>query len=202
MSKILVFGDSISWGAFDTKAGGWVERLKTYFLGNYKERDISVYNLSVSSNDTRGVLEFLEQDIKRINKIEFEDLTLLFSIGSNDPRYVDVEQNVVVSESEFIENIKSIIELAKSFSSRVVFTGLTVVDENLTLPWNGNEYWKNQDLKRYDEIISQLCEKYGVDFISLFGLLTINDLDDGLHPNSEGHRKIFEKVREYFEKLL
>lgn len=202
MSKILVFGDSISWGAFDTELGGWVERLKTYFLGNYKERDISVYNLSVSSNDTRGVLEFLEQDINKINKIEFEDLTLLFSIGSNDPRYIDVEANVVVPEAEFRENIKNIIDEAKVFSTRVVFTGLTIVDDRITQPWNGNEYWSNSDIKRYDQIIEKICKDNNIDFIPLIDAIAISDLSDGLHPNSNGHEKIFERVKNYFQKFL
>jgi lysophospholipase L1-like esterase len=28
MVKILVFGDSIAWGAFDLEKGGWVEKIK------------------------------------------------------------------------------------------------------------------------------------------------------------------------------
>ena len=60
MVKILVFGDSVAWGAFDNEKGGWVERLKTHFLQNYEEHRIGVYNFSVSSNDTRDVLKFFE----------------------------------------------------------------------------------------------------------------------------------------------
>ena len=120
MIKILVFGDSIAWGAFDNEKGGWVERLKAYFLQNYQEQGIGVYNFSVSSNDTRGVLKFLESDIDKINQIEKEDLILLFSIGSNDPRYIDKPSNIYISEKEFNDNLQKIIETAKKYYSRAI----------------------------------------------------------------------------------
>ena len=109
MVKILVFGDSIAWGAFDIKQGGWVERLKTFFLQNYSKKGIGVYNFAISSNDTIGVLEFLEADINKIDKIESEDYILLFSIGSNDCRYIDEKNNVFVPQKEFEENLQKII---------------------------------------------------------------------------------------------
>ncbi|MCK5416236.1 hypothetical protein KAI92_02295 [Candidatus Parcubacteria bacterium] len=53
MKKILVFGDSIAWGAFDCDYGGWVERLKIKYLKTYKKEGLGVYNLSISSNNTK-----------------------------------------------------------------------------------------------------------------------------------------------------
>lgn len=140
MVKILVFGDSIAWGAFDNEKGGWVERLKAHFLQNYKEQGVGIYNFSVSSNDTRGVLKFLESDIDKINQIEKEDLVLLFSIGSNDPKYIDEPNNVCISENEFDENLQKIIETAKKYSKKIIFTGLMKVNDKLTQPWNENEF--------------------------------------------------------------
>jgi len=141
MVKILVFGDSISWGAFDNDCGGWVERLKIYFWQNYKEKEISVYNLSVSSNDTRGVLEFLENDIKKITQIAPEELILLFSIGSNDPMYTNEKNNILVPVKEFKDNLQKIINISKKYSNKIIFTGLMKIDDKLTQPWNKNEFW-------------------------------------------------------------
>ena len=202
MVKILVFGDSIAWGAFDNQKGGWVERLKTHFLQNYKNQGIWVYNFSVSSNDTRGVLNFLESDIKKINQIEKEDLILLFSIGSNDPRYIDEPNNIFISEKEFNNNLQKIIETAKSFSSNVIFTGLMKVDEKLTQPWNENEFWKNKDIENYDKIISEKCTENKINFIPLFNLINESDLSDGLHPNTKGHEKIFNHIKEQLLELI
>ncbi|MFH1838094.1 MAG: hypothetical protein ABH808_01185 [Candidatus Kuenenbacteria bacterium] len=51
MKKILIFGDSIAWGAFDYSHGGLAERLRKKYFQTYKshksETHISVYNLSI-----------------------------------------------------------------------------------------------------------------------------------------------------------
>jgi len=195
MVKILVFGDSIAWGAFDNEKGGWVERLKTHFLQNYREQGVGIYNLSVSSNDSRGVLKFLESDIEKINQIEKEDLILLFSIGSNDPRYIDEPKNIFISKKEFDENLQKIIDIAKKHSKNIIFTGLMKVDDKLTQPWNENEFWKNKDIKNYDSIISKKCTENKINFIPLFNIINESDLSDGLHPNTKGHEKVFNNIK-------
>jgi len=42
-----------------------------------------------------------------------------------------------------------------------------------------------------------VCEENNVLFLDIFGLLENNDFEDGLHPNAEGHNKIFQKVRNF-----
>ncbi|MEA1963419.1 MAG: hypothetical protein U9M94_04270 [Patescibacteria group bacterium] len=34
-------------------------------------------------------------------------------------------------------------------------------------------------------------------FIEMFDLLNDEDLEDGLHPNSDGHEKMFKRVRDF-----
>ncbi len=199
MTKILVLGDSIAWGAFDTEQGGWVERLKTFFFQDYKEKGIGVYNFSVSSNDTRGVLEFLEADIKKIDKIGKEDYILLFSVGSNDPGYIYNKNNVFVPQKEFEENLRKIIQIAKRYSKKIFFTGLMKVDEDLTKPWHANEFWENADIKKYNDIIENKCKEEQINFIPLFDLIDKSELSDGLHSNVEGHKKIFNRVKKYLD---
>jgi len=200
MKKILIFGDSIAWGAFDFEYGGWVERLKTKYLGTYKKEEIGVYNLSISSNDTRGILYSLEKELSIFNKIEPEEYIFLFSIGSNDPLYVDTRNNIRVPFDEFKNNLKKIIELSKKYTTKIVFTGLLTIDENKTMPWSEDEYWENKDLKKYNDAIKEVCDNNKLDFIPFWDLLDKNDLQDGLHPNSRGHEKIFNRVNEYFSK--
>lgn len=202
MVKILVFGDSIAWGAFDNEKGGWVERLKTHFLQNYEEQGVGIYNFAVSSNDTRGVLKFLGSDIEKINQIEKEDLILLFSIGSNDPRYIDEPNNVFITEKEFDENLQKIIELAQKYSNNIIFTGLMKVDDKLTQPWNENEFWENKSIESYNKIISQKCAENKINFIPLFNIINESDLSDGLHPNTKGHEKIYNHIKEKLQKFM
>ena len=202
MAKILVFGDSIAWGAFDLEKGGWVERLKTYFLNKRPEGKYYVYNFGVSSNDTNGVLFQLEDQIKIIEKIEPDDYIFVFSIGSNDCRYVDSKEKMFISKEDFKKNILKIISISKKYSNKIFFTGFTSIDESKTKPWNENEYWEAEDLKDYESILENICIKEKIEYIRLNDLLSKEDLYDGLHPNSEGHRKIFERVKEELNNIL
>ena len=206
MVKILVFGDSISWGAFDKEKGGWVERLKSFYLKDYEKNKVAIYNLGTSGSDTNGTLKYLEYDIKRLIElveINTKDLILLFSIGSNDPYYTNTKNNINIKQSQFIKNIEKIIEIGKKHTNKIVFTGLMKVDDNLTQPWTANEFWDNQDIIEYDKIIENICKEQNIDFIPLINLLNIeNDLEDGLHPNSKGHTKIYNCVKKYLEKNI
>jgi len=203
MKKILIFGDSISWGAFDYERGGWVERLKTKYLDTYGSGGgIGVYNLSVSSNNTPGVLETIENDITKINKIEPEDYVFLFSIGSNDPVYIDTRENIGVPFDLYKNNLEKIIEISKKYTRDIIFTGLMMVDENKTKPWSENEYWENKDIKKYNDEIEIICKKHELDFIPLWNIITTNDLSDGLHPNTKGHEKIYNQVEKHLSKKL
>lgn len=200
MVKILVFGDSITWGAFDLEKGGWVERLKTEFLKTYKEEGISIYNLGISSNDSKGVLHQLEADISKFKVIEPENLTILFSIGSNDPRYIKTKDQVVIPIEEFKKNIKEIINISRKHTQKIIFTGLMIIDETKTKPWVEDEYWEEADLKIYNDIIENICKEEDILFIPTWDLLVKEDLHDGLHPTAVGHEKIFHRVKEFLEK--
>ncbi len=206
MAKILVFGDSIAWGAFDTERGGWVERLKVYFFNKRPNAWYSVYNFGVSSNDTKGVLFQLEDQIKIIEEIEPDDYIFLFSIGSNDCRYVGSKKNKVVPIQEFENNLKKIIEISKKYSDKIIFTGLLKVEEEKTTPFLGavteTEFYENDDIKEYNDIIEKICKEEILNFIPLQDLLSQGDLQDGIHPNSEGHKKIFEVIKNYLNKNL
>jgi len=46
-TRISIFGDSITWGAWNPENGGWVAQLRRYFETN-ENYDVDVYNLGVS----------------------------------------------------------------------------------------------------------------------------------------------------------
>jgi len=202
MVKILVFGDSITWGAFDLESGGWVERLKTVYMNMRPEVKYYVYNFGVSSNDTRGVLFELEKRLEIIEKIEPDDYIFVFSIGSNDCRYIKTKENKFVPIDEFESNLKKIISLTRKYSEKIIFTGFLEVDESKTKPWLEDEFWENDDLEEYDKKLKGICKSENIGFIPFLNLLTKEDLHDGLHPNSKGHRKIFERVKEELNEIL
>ena len=49
---ICIFGDSITWGAYDPEQGGWATRLRNYF--EKQDNDVDVYNLGISGDNING----------------------------------------------------------------------------------------------------------------------------------------------------
>ncbi|MCX6785125.1 MAG: GDSL-type esterase/lipase family protein [Candidatus Komeilibacteria bacterium] len=202
MTKILIFGDSIAWGAFDSENGGWAEQIKKDYLKTFKTEEIGVYNLAISGNDTRGVLFSLEKEIEIFNLVEAEEYIFLFSIGSNDLRFINTKDNPFVPLDEFKNNLEQIVKIVKKYSSKIIFTGLLIVNEKLTKPWVENLYWENDDLKKYDQAIEDFCKQHSITFIPLIDLLTTADVPDGLHPNTAGHKKIYARIKDRLQKII
>jgi len=99
---------------------------------------------------------------------------------------------------KFEENVEEIIKRAKKITDRIVFISFKNVDEARTKPISWRDiYYTNENIKRYNDAMEDICVKNNVSFLSIFGLLSNGDLDDGLHPNTEGHKKIFEKVKDF-----
>ena len=201
MVKVLVFGDSISWGAFDIERGGWVERLKTHYLKDYFQSEVGVYNFSVSGNTSIGVLKFLQTDIDKIEFIENEEQVHIFAIGTNDSTQEgSIENDSWISVEEYIANIETIISISKQYTKKIIFIGDFNINEDLTLPWrDSNLYWKNSTAKKYENSLEEICQKYSIPLIPTKDIITLEDLSDGLHPNSKGHERIFQRIKEFLE---
>ncbi|RJQ34293.1 hypothetical protein C4566_02315 [Candidatus Parcubacteria bacterium] len=187
---ICIFGDSITWGAWDTEKGGWVNRLKNYFENN--NIDVAVYNCGISGDNTNGLLKrFKNEALARKADI------VLFAIGINDSQYIN-DHEVVISIEDFQNNLLELINQAKEISQKVIFIGLTKVDESKTMPvsWNVNKYYDLENIKLYNTKIKEICDNNNLLFIDMFELLENTDSEDGLHPTPQGHEKMFLKIKE------
>ena len=209
MTRILVFGDSIVWGAWD-REGGWAQRLRKFI----DEKNLSdsefyclVYNLGVSSDTTEGLLERFEFETKQRLK-EGEETIFIFAIGTNDSQFLFSKNGTKVPVEKVRENIQKLIELAKRFSSKIIFVGLFPVDESrvVPLPWDSNKAYKNEFIRQYNQVIKEVCNENNIPFIDTFEKFSSLDypslLEDGLHPNSKGHELIFKMVKKEIEKFL
>jgi len=209
MTRICVFGDSVAWGAWD-KEGGWVQRLRKFFdIKNLSDPNFYclVYNLGVSGNKTKDILKRFEFEIKQRLE-EVEETIIIFAIGINDSYFLHNEDKLRTSVEDFRTNIQKIINAAKKFSIKIIFVGLTPVDESKTtpIPWDTNKSYKNEFIQKYNEIIKSVCKENKIYFVEIFEQWVKSDykqlLEDGLHPNSNGHQKIFETVFEHLKTLL
>ena len=193
MKTILVFGSSVTWEAWDKELGGWVNRLKLYFWKEYEE--IDVYNLGISGENTKCLAERLETEISARNEGE---LILIFSVGDNDSAK---DSSVGVELEDFKKNIEQIIKISKKFTRYIIFLGTKRVDESKTnpVPWDKTVYYKNKNLEDYSYEIESFCKEKKIRFLPLVGLLKKEDFEDGIHPNSRGHEKVFQEVKDFLE---
>lgn len=200
MKTIGVFGDSITWGANDYEGGGWVTRLRNYF--QYKslsvDKDIDVYNLGVSGDNTEDLLRRFDVETKAR-----EPDTIIFAIGINDSQFLISKRDNRVPLDNFESNLYSMIKRSVDAGKNVIILGLTRVDESKTtpIPWNTDKEYKNEYIEKYNNILKKLSKEFGLKYVDVYDLLSNNDLSDGLHPNATGHKKIFEMVKSKLLKI-
>ena len=192
-NRICIFGDSITWGAVDPENGGWVAQLRHYFETN--DYDISVYNQGISGDNTDDLLARFEVECKAR-----EPQIIIFAIGVNDSQYVKTKDNPRVSLEKFQNNLVKLINQARNFSDKIAFIGLTAVEDEklMPIPWSDEEkFYDNDNVAKYNSIIEKVSSEHNLPFLNLLDLLEPKHLDDGLHPNTEGHKKMFLKVKDF-----
>ena len=138
--EILVFGDSVAYGAGDIK-GGWVQRLRRamdVMRQTNPEEDNRVYNLGIGGNNTEMLLERVNSEIRQ-RFFEDDPLTIIFAIGLNDSTFFTDQGANWVSEEKFAENLKDLLKMAKQYTQQVIFVGLTPVDESKTVRFPGTD---------------------------------------------------------------
>ena len=207
MTQILIFGDSITYGAWD-KEGGWVQRLRRFLdEKNLTNPDFYcvVYNLGISGNTSEDLLERFEFETKQRLK-EHKETIVAFAIGINDSQFVHSEGDHRVPIEKFKSNLQKLIKLAQKFSLKIIFVGLTPVDEKKTtpIPWDSDKFYKNEYIEKYNQVIKKACKENKIYFIEIFEKFKATGyqelLEDGLHPNSKGHKRIFEIVKDFLIK--
>ena len=194
-TRICIFGASITWGIRDNEGGGWSCRLRNYFeTNNY---DVRVFNLGIPGDTTADLLKRFNVECAA-RKPEL----VIFGLGGNDACYIntDTDDNMVVPLKQFQNNFSELINQAKKFTGKIILVGLTKVDESKTMPLPRNKvkFCSNDNIVKYDSAMKNISDINGLSFVSLLDSLTVEDLsDDGRHPNTNGHKKMFLRVKEF-----
>jgi len=204
--QILIFGDSIVYGSWDTEKGGWVNRLREYLEDKmlaYPSLYYLTYNLGISGDTSTELLSRFKSETEARLKEEGEKL-FIFAIGTNDATFVP-SQNDFKSRGidNFKTNLSELLKQAQQFPAKIVFVGFVPIDESKTTPfeWNPDRVLTTENLNKYQGALKSFCAENNIPFIDVYENFIKEDyknlLDDGLHPNSSGHQKIFEIVRDY-----
>ena len=195
--NICIFGASITHGEYDPVNSGWSGLLRKHL--DDSDYDTTVYNLGISGNTTQDLLTRMENEATaRKPKI------IIISIGNNDSALSKKLGGPWIPEGQFTTNIQKVILLAKKFTPNIILTGLTMMDNTKTSPYpeDPDKTYLDERGVTYSQIICSYCKSEEVTYIPLHDTVSKSDLYDGLHPNTQGHEKIFYAVLPVIETML
>ncbi len=203
--QIIVFGDSIVRGSADWKHGGWVQLLKAH-TERTTDFYTTVYNLGIGGDSSSDVLKRFEQELKPRSERSEKNIVMI-SVGANDSYYFEGnEKKTNVSENQYQKNLKKLIAIARKYTKSVFFIGLLPVDNARMqfVPWDKKKSYSFENSRRYNELAKEVCRKENVAFLDIFAVFSKANykklLADGVHPNSAGHKKIFELVLDFLKR--
>ena len=189
MKKICVFGASITSGVGDKVNGGWCGLLKK----SLSEQNLEILNYGVSGDDTSDLLKRFDKQAKKNNPSG-----IIIAIGGNDTQFFIDKNRFRIDIKEFESNFDILIKKAKQYTENIIIIGLTNVDEQIIndeyIP-KKNKFYKNETIKKYDDLLKQISKDNDIKFIEVFDILDKNDFTDGLHPTSQGHIKLYNKIK-------
>lgn len=205
--NILVFGSSIEQGFDDTEKGGWVNRLfleyGTRERGQAHGDFHAVFNLGISGDTSDGIVQRFSTELAcRVSK-DIDNLVIIESGGNDSIRNLETNECAVPIE-RFAENCQKMVTESKQFG-KVVLLGLYDSDhENMNpMPWYEGHAALKEDADKYDEKLQDIAAENEILYISMAGMFAdhFEELTfDGDHPNAEGHRLIYERVKSELEK--
>lgn len=193
MNKVIcVFGDSVLWGWGLPFRVGWVNLFRNY-IEEKSDFTMNLYDLGIDGETTEGILGRFD-----IETVARKPGMIIFATGVNDSAYRRTKDQPLIKADVFEKNLFMLIKKARSFVNEIVFVGLCLGDDRLTMPLPASTTGKcfdKENVKIYNDIIKKVCKKEKILLVDVINKLADNDFCDGLHPTKEGHEKIFKEVK-------
>lgn len=200
--RILIFGDSITYGAWDAH-GGWADRLKEKLHQSAIDqhanpsKTFQLYNMGISGDTSTGLIARMEPEIVA-RKSATRPYVILISIGTNDTKGTGSVENIETPAETYEKNIRSLVNIAKKYTTKIIVVGLPPLPEDQVV-FLGMYYNRNK-INAYNQLCKKVCEDENVEFIDSFSLyLESGDVvslysEDKLHPSSKGHKILADAV--------
>ncbi|MEK7202675.1 MAG: GDSL-type esterase/lipase family protein [Patescibacteria group bacterium] len=200
MYNIIVVGDSIAAGRKVEKSKSWPMLLAKAIDEHDKDLTL-VHNLSIPGDRSSSILDRLEGELPQRCRKKYPDdrSAIIFSFGINDAKR-DLKSHLLATPANlFTENCRLIADIGLKYADKVMFIGLTPINEESTNPSEGFSL-SNIDWEDYNNAIKTVCLEKELKLITLIGQWGESEttellLEDGIHPNELGHKKIFDIVR-------
>lgn len=213
MSKLFFIGDSITTGAWD-RQGGWANRLIGQIMQKTMKTNFEAnsfycmpYNLGISGDTAEGIISrFSSETALRVDPDNTgEAVEVVVAIGVNDSVYMVEEDRPRFTDDQFCKNLNKLADIVQGIEvHKISFIGLPPVDDDLLnpIPWAPEKAYACEHVKRFEDIISEICTKRDIAFLPLFerwkSMPDWKDyLIDGVHPNSKGHELMAEQIGDF-----
>ncbi len=190
MRIICIFGDSIAVGHSAQNEEGWTHHLKKFL--EERDTDVVIVNLAVDGTTSADVLKKIEGDCEKHKPSE-----IVLAVGLNDSLYSFQEHRSVTPRDQFEKNITDILDIAKKYANKIIVVGLTRVDERgSTISGDGATVFQYQNIliQKYNDSLKGIALSGNDVFVSVYDILSDDDLDDGYHPNDTGQKKLFSEI--------
>lgn len=192
-NNYIFVGDSIVYGIGDYENNGYTSMFKHMIIGMDKSISCSNYvhiaaYPGCTSNDIVSRIDAI------LDSFTFEGVNniVILSIGVNDTQTIEDKQKVDIRTYE--ENIKKIIESVRTHNSDIQILGLTRIESEGQFYLKSGKFMDNRIIDKYDELLQNTCDNEDVKYIKMSDALEKDDFIDGLHPNNQGHTKIYNNV--------
>lgn len=183
---IGVWGDSITYGAGDSEALGWVGRVRKEIES--ARDDMAIYNFGICGDTTQDLLERFQVEAEAV-----EPDTVIFAIGTNDASCASGGGVTKVPLEKYKENMRELVAQAKKFSSKIMLIGLTKANEELVR--KSGAVFSNTITTEYNDFLKEFARQENLTFVDVINTIDPStDLDDGLHPNAQGYEKMFTAI--------
>jgi lysophospholipase L1-like esterase len=194
MRTICIFGDSIAFGHNAERGEGWAHHLKKFL--EERDTDTAVVNLARDGEMTSGVLSYIDKECEKHKPAE-----IIIALGLNDSAYSFTQHRPRIQREQFDKNFTEILEIAKKYAQKIVVLGIMRVNEIhsvIDIEDGTLAQYQNITLQKFNDSLKGISESLGAHFIDLYSLLSDEELDDGFHPTTAGHLKIFNEVKKVF----
>jgi acyl-CoA thioesterase-1 len=177
---VVFLGDSLTAGYGLAEADAFPAVLEREMAA--RGRPVRVVNAGVSGDTTAGGARRVEWALSQRPDV------LVVGLGGNDAL-----RGLPVEETE--RNLRTIVESANDAGARVLLLGMRIP------PNLGPDY-----VREFEAVYPRVARDTGAELVPFFlegvgGVAGLNQ-DDGIHPTTEGQRRIAATVRPHLERLL
>lgn len=197
--KLVALGDSGVYGWGDPEEGGWCERLRRHWMG--LPGGPVLYNLGVRGDGLERLTGRLASEVLCRGELRRQrPQGILIGIGHNDlARVGRPDGRHQLAPEAFLFGIQQLLREARTIAP-VHVLGLTPVCDD-AMPYAEVLWYRLEEVRRYEALLEEACLEADVPFLPLLESWLADDhwpallAADGLHLNSAGHRRVYERVK-------